>query len=91
MSTNTIARFVGALSAIAIVIGAYFFDRASLPPLNLAWIIGIAVGSAIIALIISPYLSVVPYRWMRETADPRATVDDDRWDRFPYYGQPANK
>jgi arylsulfatase A-like enzyme len=28
-------------------------------------------------------------RWMRETADPRATVDDDRWDRFPYYGQPA--
>jgi arylsulfatase A-like enzyme len=28
-------------------------------------------------------------RWMRETGDPRATADDDRWDRFPYYGQPA--
>jgi N-sulfoglucosamine sulfohydrolase len=28
-------------------------------------------------------------RWLRETADPRATEDDDRWDRFPYYGQPA--
>ena len=28
-------------------------------------------------------------RWLRETGDPRATVDDDRWDRFPYYGQPA--
>jgi arylsulfatase A-like enzyme len=28
-------------------------------------------------------------RWMRETGDPRATLDDDRWDRFPYYGQPA--
>jgi N-sulfoglucosamine sulfohydrolase len=28
-------------------------------------------------------------RWMRETADPRATADDDRWDRFPYYGAPA--
>ena len=28
-------------------------------------------------------------RWMRDTADPRATTDDDRWDRFPYYGQPA--
>jgi len=27
--------------------------------------------------------------WLRETGDPRATVDDDRWDRFPYYGQPA--
>jgi len=26
-------------------------------------------------------------RWMRTTGDPRATVDDDRWDRFPYYGQ----
>jgi arylsulfatase A-like enzyme len=26
-------------------------------------------------------------RWLRETRDPRATVDDDRWDRFPYYGQ----
>jgi arylsulfatase A-like enzyme len=28
-------------------------------------------------------------RWLRETGDPRATADDDRWDRFPYYGQPA--
>ena len=27
--------------------------------------------------------------WLRVTGDPRATVDDDRWDRFPYYGQPA--
>src|SRR2546430_11916663 len=68
MSANTISRFVGALVAIAIIIGAYFFDRSSLPPLNLAWIIGVAVGIAIIALIISPYLSVVPYRWMREAA-----------------------
>jgi arylsulfatase A-like enzyme len=28
-------------------------------------------------------------RWLRETGDPRLTGDDDRWDRFPYYGQPA--
>ena len=28
-------------------------------------------------------------RWLRETGDPRASVDDDRWDRFPYYGQRA--
>ena len=28
-------------------------------------------------------------RWMRETGDPRAAGDDDRWDRFPYYGLPA--
>jgi hypothetical protein len=28
-------------------------------------------------------------RWMRETNDPRAAGDDDPWDRYPYYGQPA--
>jgi arylsulfatase A-like enzyme len=27
--------------------------------------------------------------WLRETGDPRMTTDDNRWDRFPYYGQPA--
>jgi arylsulfatase A-like enzyme len=27
--------------------------------------------------------------WLRETGDPRMTADDDRWDRFPYFGQPA--
>jgi N-sulfoglucosamine sulfohydrolase len=25
-------------------------------------------------------------RWMRDTNDPRASEDDDRWDRYPYYG-----
>src|SRR6266568_1256589 len=57
MSANTISRFVGALLAIAIIIGAYFFDRSSLPPLNLAWIIGVAVGTAIIGLIIGLIIS----------------------------------
>ena len=28
-------------------------------------------------------------RWLRETGDPRAGVDDDRWDRTPYYGAPG--
>jgi len=27
--------------------------------------------------------------WLRATGDPRAKVDDDRWDRFPYYGERA--
>jgi arylsulfatase A-like enzyme len=27
--------------------------------------------------------------WLRRTGDPRLTLDDDRWDRFSYYGQPA--
>ena len=30
-------------------------------------------------------------RWLGESGDPRATADDDRWDRFPYYGQPAKQ
>lgn len=28
-------------------------------------------------------------KWLRDTGDPRATAADDRWDRFPYYGQPG--
>jgi N-sulfoglucosamine sulfohydrolase len=28
-------------------------------------------------------------QWMRDTADPRATTDDDRWDRYPYFGNPG--
>ncbi|MFL5625502.1 MAG: PIN/TRAM domain-containing protein [Ktedonobacteraceae bacterium] len=67
MSINTISRFVGALLVIAIVIGVYFFDH-TLPRLNIGWIIAIAAGGALLAFIISPYISVMPYRWMREAA-----------------------
>jgi N-sulfoglucosamine sulfohydrolase len=28
-------------------------------------------------------------QWMNETADPRARSDDDRWDRYPYFGAPG--
>lgn len=28
--------------------------------------------------------------WMRDTQDPRATADDDRFDRYPYYGPPVS-
>ncbi len=28
-------------------------------------------------------------RWMRETGDPRAAGEDDRWDTFPYFGAAA--
>jgi arylsulfatase A-like enzyme len=27
--------------------------------------------------------------WQRSTDDPRASQDDDRWDRYPYYGAPV--
>lgn len=29
--------------------------------------------------------------WMRDTGDPRAAGDDDRWDRYPYFGGPARR
>jgi arylsulfatase A-like enzyme len=29
--------------------------------------------------------------WQRATADPRAAGDDDRWDRYPYYGAAAKQ
>jgi N-sulfoglucosamine sulfohydrolase len=28
-------------------------------------------------------------RWMRDTGDPRATAEDDRWDRYPFFGNPG--
>ena len=28
-------------------------------------------------------------KWMRDTGDPRITTDDDRWDKYPYFGNPA--
>jgi arylsulfatase A-like enzyme len=27
--------------------------------------------------------------WLSDTADPRMSIDDDRWDRFPYFGERA--
>ena len=30
-------------------------------------------------------------RWTKETADPRATQDDDRWDTYPYFGAEARQ
>jgi N-sulfoglucosamine sulfohydrolase len=28
-------------------------------------------------------------KWMRDTGDPRSTTDDDRWDKYPYFGAAA--
>jgi arylsulfatase A-like enzyme len=30
-------------------------------------------------------------RWMKDTADPRASSDADPWDKYPYYGPPIKK
>ena len=67
MSINTISRIIGSLVAIGVVIGLFFLDRTSLPT-AIGWVIGIAAIAAVIAFIITPYITVVPYRWMRDTS-----------------------
>ena len=66
MSVKTVSRLIGALVAIAIVVLIYFLDRTSFP--SIWWAGGVAGGAALLALIFSPYITVVPYRWMRETS-----------------------
>lgn len=67
MSAKTITRFIGALLAIIIVIAVYFLDH-SLPRIDFEWMLGIAAAAAVIAFIITPFVTIVPYRWMREAA-----------------------
>jgi uncharacterized protein YacL len=67
MSAKTITRFVGALVAIIVVVAVHYLDH-TLPPIPLAWTLGAAAVAAVIAFIITPFLTIVPYRWMREAA-----------------------
>ncbi len=73
MSIHTIARFIGALIAAAVAAFILFFEHAAAgladrfstgPASAIAWGIGIIVGCAIIAFIITPYVTIVPYRWI---------------------------
>ena len=65
MSKNTIARILGALVAIGIVIGVTFFNVTT-PHLAIQWVVGIAAVAAILAFIITPYITVIPYQWIRD-------------------------
>src|SRR5438477_11131732 len=67
MSINTIARFAGALVTVVIIAALLFLDKSTLP-FNIWWIVGIGVGGALLAFVVTPYITVVPYRWMREAA-----------------------
>lgn len=65
MSVKSYARIIGSVVTLLVAIGLYFFDR------DLAkdfwWFIGISAGAVVVAFLITPYITVVPYRWMRET------------------------
>ena len=70
MSIKTITRIIGFILAIGIVVGLFFLDRSQFPQgvSGVWWALGIGAGSALVAFIIAPYVTVVPYRWMRETS-----------------------
>ncbi|HEX9133150.1 MAG TPA: PIN domain-containing protein [Ktedonobacteraceae bacterium] len=69
MSVKSIARVVGSLVAIAAIMALYFLDSSQLPSwVNLAWAIGIAGAAALIMFIVTPYITVMPYHWMRNTS-----------------------
>ncbi len=74
MSVNTIARIAGTLCFIGVLIGFFFLDRTTLPA-DLRWVIGIGVGGALLAFIVTPYITVLPYRWVREQIRGAAASD----------------
>lgn len=75
MSVNTIARIVGCLTALCVVVGIYYSDATAHAAFTLQWMIAIAVIAAIVAFIITPYITVIPYRWGRDKIRGTAASD----------------
>jgi len=65
MSVKTIARFTGSIVTLGVAIALYFFDHELTT--NLWWFIGISAAAVIVAFLITPYITVVPYSWLRDT------------------------
>jgi uncharacterized protein YacL len=65
MTVKTIARIIGSVVTLLVAIGLYFFDHELAK--NFWWFIGISAGAVIVAFLITPYITVMPYHWMRET------------------------
>lgn len=77
MSINTISRIVGSVIALGIVVSVLLFDPIVLNERHIPLEWGIAIGAAIVivAFIITPYISVIPYRWMRDKISRAAASD----------------
>lgn len=74
MSASFISRIVGAI----VVIGAAFgilFSQEEQKHWGWPMVIGITLGCGLIALIITPYVTIHPYRWVRDTIR-RASAGD---------------
>jgi uncharacterized protein YacL len=65
MTVKTIARIIGSVVALLVAIGLYFFDHELAK--DFWWFIGISAGAVVVAFLITPYITVMPYHWMRET------------------------
>lgn len=84
MSTNSVARIVGAVIAIAIVIALLVFNNhvpalERLVPNDVWWRVGVigvsAFIAAVIAFLITPYITIIPYRWVRNQIRVAAASD----------------
>ncbi len=77
MSIKTISRIVGSVIAIAVVVGILLFDRAVIDDrkISLQWGIAIGVGIVIVAFLITPYVTVIPYHWISDKISRAAASD----------------
>jgi uncharacterized protein YacL len=80
MPKNTISRIVGALAAIAITVSIFMLNlqKNSIQDINdwhLWVIIAISAITAITAFIITPYVTVIPYIWIRDKIRGAAASD----------------
>lgn len=69
MSSKTLSRIIGLVVAVGLgALGAHNFTYGSTKnpqSLDLIWVVAIAAACGIIAFIIAPYVSIVPFRWIR--------------------------
>ena len=76
MLGRTIARITGSLVAIGVVGSVFLLDRSRLTTqTGIEWLVGIAVVSAILAFILTPYITIVPYLWVRDRIRKAAASD----------------
>jgi uncharacterized protein YacL len=73
MSINTIFRIGGALVAIGTFVIIALIKSSSLLPIQ--YDVAIAAASAIIAFIITPYITVIPFIWVRDKIRVAAASD----------------
>lgn len=71
MSVNTIARIVGALAAIGISVSVALLRS----PQNVQLVVAIGAVCTIIAFIVTPYITVIPYIWVRDKIRVAAVSD----------------